>query len=180
MGPVQNAAQFEKAKEILEGARRDGRIIASGEPGEGPGYFIRPTIVRDIKDGAQLVDEEQFAPILPIIRFDHVDDALAQVNNSIYVFGGSFSCSDSDRPLPIPRTFVQLGLASCRVRVCLFFLFSVFSVSFKKKIFFISSRRRNTRCALVTGVQTCALPISRIFHPADDREGYKGRRATCG
>src|SRR3546814_7130611 len=81
MGPVQNAAQFEKAKEILEGARRDGRIIAGGEPGEGPGYFIRPTIVRDIKDGAQLVDEEQFAPILPIIRFDHVDDALAQVNN---------------------------------------------------------------------------------------------------
>src|SRR3546814_378907 len=63
MGPVQNAAQFEKAKEILEGARRDGRIIAGGEPGEGPGYFIRPTIVRDIKDGAQLVDEEQFAPI---------------------------------------------------------------------------------------------------------------------
>src|SRR3546814_10720150 len=74
MGPVQNAAQFETAKEILEGARRDGRIIAGGEPGKGPGYFIRPTIVRDIKDGAQLVVEEQFAPILPIIRFDHVED----------------------------------------------------------------------------------------------------------
>src|SRR3546814_6486022 len=88
MGPVQNAAQFEKAKEILEVARRDGRIIAGGELGEGPGYFIRPTIVSDIKDGAQLVDEEQFAPILPIIRFDHVDDALAQVNNSIYDLGG--------------------------------------------------------------------------------------------
>src|SRR3546814_17413999 len=32
-------------------------------------------------------------------------------------------------------------------------------------VFFFSSRRRHTRCALVTGVQTCALPIYTIFHP---------------
>lgn len=103
MGPVQNAAQFEKAKALLEGARRDGRIIAGGELGEGRGYFIRPTIVRDIKDGAQLVDEEQFAPILPIVRFDHVDDALTHVNNSIYGLGGSVWSADSDRAIAIAR-----------------------------------------------------------------------------
>src|SRR3546814_10652918 len=106
MGPVQNAAQFEKAKEILEGARRDGRIIAGGEPGEGPGYFIRPTIVRDIKDGAQLVDEEQFAPILPIIRFDHVYVALAQVYKSIYGLGGSVWSAARYRSIYIARRFV--------------------------------------------------------------------------
>src|SRR3546814_7280425 len=38
-------------------------------------------------------------------------------------------------------------------------------------VFFFSSRRRHTRCALVTGVQTCALPISRrIFQPAEERQ----------
>src|SRR3546814_10562476 len=41
------------------------------------------------------------------------------------------------------------GGAACVVRVCLVFY-----------VFFFSSRRRHTRCALVTGVQTCALPIS--------------------
>src|SRR3546814_17920611 len=97
MGPVPNAAQFEKAKEILEGARRDARIIAGGEPGEGPGSFIRPTIVRDLQAGAQLVDEEQFAPILPIIRFAHADESLAQVKTSIYDLGGSVWRSDSLR-----------------------------------------------------------------------------------
>lgn len=103
MGPVQNAAQFEKAKALLETAGREGRIIAGGKPEEGAGYFIRPTIVRDIKDGAQLVDEEQFAPILPIIRFDHVDDALAHVNNSIYGLGGSVWSADSERAVAIAR-----------------------------------------------------------------------------
>ncbi|WP_176595493.1 MULTISPECIES: aldehyde dehydrogenase family protein [Sphingobium] len=103
MGPVQNALQFEKAKALLDSARREGRIIAGGEAGDGQGYFIRPTIVRDIEDGAQLVDEEQFAPILPIIRFDDVDDALRRVNNSIYGLGGSVWSADNDRAYAIAR-----------------------------------------------------------------------------
>src|SRR3546814_7833754 len=54
-------------------------------------------------------------------------------------------------------------------------------VSFRFMIFFFSSRRRHTRCALVTGVQTCALPI----WPVDDRRGHaradsRGRRRRSG
>src|SRR3546814_9224904 len=56
-------------------------------------------------------------------------------------------------------------MLSC-VCVCLFVLFFVFSF-----FFFFSSRRRHTRCALVTGVQTCALPISvRTPSPASSKE----------
>src|SRR3546814_17547109 len=40
-----------------------------------------------------------------------------------------------------------------------------YSLTLSHCIFFFSSRRRHTRCALVTGVQTCALPISRIGRP---------------
>lgn len=105
MGPVQNAAQFAKAKAILEGARRDGRIIAGGEAIEGEGYFIRPTIVRDIEDGVALVDEEQFAPILPIIKFEDVEDALRRANNSDYGLGGSIWSADTDRAYAIARRF---------------------------------------------------------------------------
>lgn len=103
IGPVQNAAQFAKARTFLEAAHREGRVIAGGELAEGEGYFIRPTIVRDIADGAMLVDQEQFAPILPVIRFDDVDDALRATNNSEYGLGGSVWSADLNRAYDIAR-----------------------------------------------------------------------------
>ncbi|KQX23255.1 MULTISPECIES: aldehyde dehydrogenase family protein [unclassified Sphingomonas] len=103
MGPVQNAEQFAKAKTFLDGARREGRIIAGGDVAEGEGYFIRPTIVRDIEDGAMLVDQEQFAPILPVIRFDDVDDAVRRTNSSDYGLGGSVWSADSERAYAVAR-----------------------------------------------------------------------------
>jgi len=103
IGPLQNAAQYKKAKTFLESAHREGRVIAGGEVAEGEGYFIRPTIVRDIDDGSMLVDQEQFAPILPIIKFDDVDDALRHTNNSEYGLGGSVWSGDRDRAYAVAR-----------------------------------------------------------------------------
>lgn len=103
IGPVQNAAQYEKAKSFLAAAHREGRVIAGGEPVHGEGYFIRPTIVRDIEDGAMLVDQEQFAPILPIIKFDDVNEALARTNSSDYGLGGSVWSSDVSRAYDVAR-----------------------------------------------------------------------------
>jgi len=97
IGPLQNRAQFEKAKEYLEVAHRDGRVIAGGDVVDGPGYFVRPTIVRDIADGSRLVDEEQFSPILPIIRFDDVEEVIGRANDSEYGLGGSVWGADLDR-----------------------------------------------------------------------------------
>src|SRR5690348_12996915 len=62
MGPLQNKVQFEKAKAFLEDAKRNGKIVAGGEVLSRKGYFIRPTIVRDISDDTRLVTEEQFSP----------------------------------------------------------------------------------------------------------------------
>ncbi|WP_374410345.1 aldehyde dehydrogenase family protein [Novosphingobium colocasiae] len=103
IGPVQNAAQFQKAKTFLESAHREGRVIAGGEVVEGGGYFIRPTIVCDVIDGAMIVDQEQFAPILPVIRFDDVEDALARANSSEYGLGGSVWSADHDRAYDLAR-----------------------------------------------------------------------------
>lgn len=103
IGPVQNAAQYEKAKIFLESARREGNVIAGGDVAGGEGYFIRPTIVRDIEDGAMLVDQEQFAPILPVVRFDDVDDAVRRTNNSDYGLGGSVWSGDRERAYAIAR-----------------------------------------------------------------------------
>ncbi|MFN3553914.1 MAG: aldehyde dehydrogenase family protein, partial [Novosphingobium meiothermophilum] len=97
IGPIQNQAQYDKIRGFLETARQDGTIIAGGEVMERDGYFVRPTIVRDVTDGHQIVDEEQFGPILPLIRFDDVEDVIARANASEYGLGGSVWSKDVER-----------------------------------------------------------------------------------
>jgi len=52
--------------------------------------------VRDITDGSRLVDEEQFGPVLPVIRYSDAGDAVARANNSEYGLGGSIWSPDLD------------------------------------------------------------------------------------
>ena len=94
IGPIQNKAQFEKVKGYLEDAKTDGKIIAGGDTVGGKGYFVMPTIVRDVTDGHRIVDEEQFGPILPVIKFSDIEDVLARANNSDYGLGGSVHSAD--------------------------------------------------------------------------------------
>ena len=96
-GPLQNKAQYEKVLGYIEDGRRDGKIIAGGAAMEGKGYFIRPTIVRDIADGSPLVDEEQFGPVLPLIKFSDPEDALRRANAADVGLGGSIWSSDLDK-----------------------------------------------------------------------------------
>ncbi len=105
MGPLQNAMQYAKACNLLKVAEADGRIVAGGAATPGGGYFVRPTIVRDIADGSELVDEEQFAPILPVIRFHDVDDVVRRANATPYGLGGSVWSADVDRAYGIAQRF---------------------------------------------------------------------------
>jgi acyl-CoA reductase-like NAD-dependent aldehyde dehydrogenase len=96
-GPLQNKAQFDLVCELIEDARVHGAVIAGGEVAEGPGYFIHPTIVRDISDGTRLVDEEQFGPVLPVIRYSDTQAMIARANSSPFGLGASVWSSDPDR-----------------------------------------------------------------------------------
>jgi acyl-CoA reductase-like NAD-dependent aldehyde dehydrogenase len=95
-GPLQNKMQYEKVLGLIEDAKSHGKVIAGGAAPEGKGYFIRPTIVRDIEDGTRLVDEEQFGPVLPVIRFSDAGDAIARANASPWGLGGSIWSKDLD------------------------------------------------------------------------------------
>ena len=97
LGPVQNRVQFDKLKTLIEETRTAGTIIAGGDSPEGPGYFINPTIVRDISDNARLVTDEQFGPVLPVMRFSDLDDVVARANDSSFGLGNSVWSSDSER-----------------------------------------------------------------------------------
>lgn len=97
LGPIQNKAQYDKVKGFLEAAHAEGKVIAGGAALARAGYFIAPTIVRDVTDGARIVDEEQFGPILPVIRFESDDAVVAQANASPYGLGGSVWSGDVER-----------------------------------------------------------------------------------
>ncbi|HRV79498.1 MAG TPA: aldehyde dehydrogenase family protein [Thauera sp.] len=96
-GPIQNRDQFERVCELVEDARAAGaRILCGGEPLPGKGYFYPPTIVADIADGTRLVDEEQFGPVLPVIRYRDVDEAVRLANASTNGLGGSVWSGDPE------------------------------------------------------------------------------------
>jgi acyl-CoA reductase-like NAD-dependent aldehyde dehydrogenase len=97
IGPVQNAVQFERLKRLLEATRGHGRIIAGGAPIDRPGFFIRPTIVRDIADDTPLVQEEQFGPILPVLSYVDLDEVIDRVNAGQYGLGATVWSADAQR-----------------------------------------------------------------------------------
>jgi acyl-CoA reductase-like NAD-dependent aldehyde dehydrogenase len=97
LGPLQNRMQYEKVKGFLDDARKHGTIIAGGDVIDRPGFFIRPTIVRDITEGSRLVDEEQFGPVLPVLKYADTDEAVRRANATTYGLGASVWSSNTDR-----------------------------------------------------------------------------------
>src|SRR3984885_9437400 len=103
MGPLQNKLQFEKVKGFLEDAHLHGKVIAGGNALDRPGYFIAPTIVRDIPDDARLVQEEQFGPVLPVLRYSDLEDAIARANGTEYGLGGTVWGTDLTRAYDVAQ-----------------------------------------------------------------------------
>ncbi len=98
LGPLQNEKQLNIVRDLAADARAAGAtFLIGGEEPEGAGYFYPPTIVTDISDGTRLVDEEQFGPIVPVIKYSNVDDAIRRANASSSGLGGSIWSSDLDR-----------------------------------------------------------------------------------
>ncbi len=99
MGPLQNKMQFDKVMDLLEETKRDprARIVAGGHSLNRPGYFIAPTIVADAEDDMRLVREEQFGPILPILKYSSVEDAIRRANDTRFGLCGSVWTSDLKR-----------------------------------------------------------------------------------
>jgi alpha-ketoglutaric semialdehyde dehydrogenase len=87
VGPLVNKAAVENTARYVEIARGEGdEVLTGGGPATGKGlengYFFEPTILRGVRPGSRLACEEVFAPVLSVIRFKDLDEAI-RINNEV-------------------------------------------------------------------------------------------------
>lgn len=111
LGPLQNKMQFDKVVELFEVTKRSGaRILVGGNVPNRPGYFLPPTYVTDIADDSRLVTEEQFGPIVPILKFSELEDAIRRANDTRFGLSGSVWTTDSERGKAVAKQ-LEVGTA---------------------------------------------------------------------
>ena len=85
IGPVVNESALKFALDQIEDAQRRGaRVLTGGKRVSGAGYFLEPTVLADVPDEASCMNEETFAPVAPIVRFEREEEAIAKANASPY------------------------------------------------------------------------------------------------
>ena len=102
MGPLQNRRQYLQVKALIERAKAQGlKLLFEGDIPSGPGYFVPVTIFDNPPEDCELVCEEPFGPVLPLLRVDSVDEAIARANSSPYGLGGSVWSRDEAAALSV-------------------------------------------------------------------------------
>ena len=96
-GPVQNRQQYERVMDLMDNARAEGLTLLQGRDVPETGYFIPLTIVDNPPESSRVVQEEAFGPILPMMKFDDLDDVIAKANASEYGLAGAVWSSDIEK-----------------------------------------------------------------------------------
>lgn len=85
VGPLANPRQIAKMEELVADAvARGAKVLAGGKRIAGDGYFFEPTVLADVPMDARVMHEEPFGPIAVLMRFDQLDDGLAEANRLPY------------------------------------------------------------------------------------------------
>jgi acyl-CoA reductase-like NAD-dependent aldehyde dehydrogenase len=104
LGPLSTGPQLDRVRDLVAHATAQGASAATGggEP-DRPGYFFAPTVLAGATDGMRIVDEEQFGPVLPVVSYRDIDDAVAAANASEYGLTASVWSPDTDRASHVAR-----------------------------------------------------------------------------
>jgi succinate-semialdehyde dehydrogenase / glutarate-semialdehyde dehydrogenase len=85
VGPLIDAAQRDKVDELVRDALGKGaQAVVGGTKRDGAGYFFEPTVLAGVTEGAELLREEIFGPVAPVIGFDDEEAAVAAANDTEY------------------------------------------------------------------------------------------------
>lgn len=85
MGPLINAAALERVEQKVARAVQEGaRVVLGGKAVSGKGYYYPPTLLLDVRREMAIMHEETFGPVLPVVAFDTLEQALMMANDSDY------------------------------------------------------------------------------------------------
>jgi aldehyde dehydrogenase (NAD+) len=100
LGPVVNAAQFDKIQRLIEAGVGEGARLVAGGPGRPAGldrgYYVRPTVFGDVRSEMTIAREEIFGPVLSILPYADEDEAVRIANNTVYGLAAYVSSRDLD------------------------------------------------------------------------------------
>jgi acyl-CoA reductase-like NAD-dependent aldehyde dehydrogenase len=102
LGPINNKLQYDRVKSLLADCKaNDFATITGYQPADSNGYFIPVTLVDNPPESSRIVQEEQFGPVLPLLRWSDEADVIARANASEYGLGGTIWTNDIDAALRI-------------------------------------------------------------------------------
>jgi acyl-CoA reductase-like NAD-dependent aldehyde dehydrogenase len=111
IGPMASKTHRERVLGYIEQGKADGArvVVGGGAPADlDRGWFVSPTIFADVDPGHTIAREEIFGPVLAVIPYDTVDEAVAIANDSPYGLAGTVWSGDPDHALSVARR-VQTG-----------------------------------------------------------------------
>lgn len=109
LGPINNRPQYERVLDLIRDAKEQGyTFLMGGEKSNMPGYFIPVTILDNPPEDSRIVQEEQFGPVLPLLKFENYDDVVSRANATEYGLGGSIWGKDEDKAFELAKR-IQSG-----------------------------------------------------------------------
>jgi acyl-CoA reductase-like NAD-dependent aldehyde dehydrogenase len=108
LGPLIHRTQYETVERYVQsGLEQGAKLVTGGEralvPGHEGGYYYKPTIFTDVTNDMRIAQEEIFGPVLSVIRYESVEDAIKIANDSIYGLGGGVWSKDVPRAINVAK-----------------------------------------------------------------------------
>ena len=102
LGPINNKLQYERVLDLIADSKAKGyKFLMGGDVSPAPGYFVPITIIDNPPENSRIVQEEQFGPVLPLLSFDTLEEAIDRANASPYGLGASIWTADEAKALDI-------------------------------------------------------------------------------